>query len=137
MIIRPTASLAKRMKIKLMPTDQKSTTRLGDWYAVDFVLNRKQFILCVSSESRLAVVMEAAPYAMFPNRLCDAVTEVIRAIGLKETFIQEERCQMDEYVLAKTQNKSILGSMNDYRVQLEALDHTDRLSYNDTLYSLS
>lgn len=132
-IIRPTASLAKRMKVKLQPMDFKSTTRLADWYALDLVLDRKQFILCVSSNSRLGVVMDAAPYAIYPQRLCDAVTEVLRAIGVNENSIQEERIQMDEIQLAKTENKSILGSMNEYRFQLEAWNHMGRMNLNNTL----
>ncbi len=132
-IIRPTASLAKRMKVKLQPTDLKSTTKLADWYALDLVLDRKQFILCVSSISRLGVVMDAAPYATFPQRLCEAVTEVLRAIGVNENSIQEERTQMDEIQLAKTENKSILGSMNEYRFQLDAWNHMGRMNLNNTL----
>ncbi|MBK8202510.1 MAG: hypothetical protein IPK68_09440 [Bdellovibrionales bacterium] len=132
-IIRPTASLAKRMKIKLQSTDLKSTTKLADWYALDLVLDRKQLILCVSSVSRLAVIMEAAPYATFPQRLCDLVTEVLRAIGVNESSIQEERIQMDEIQLAKTENKSILGSMNEYRFQLEAWNQMGRMNLSDTL----
>lgn len=132
-IIRPTASLAKRMKVKLLPTDGKSTTKLADWYALDLVLDRKQFILCVSSNSRLGVVMDAAPYATFPQRLCDSVSEVLRAIGVNETSIQEERVEMDKIHLAKTENKSILGSMNEYRFQLEAWSQMGRMNLNDTL----
>jgi len=34
-ICRPTASLAKRMKVKLKETDLKSDTKLGDWFYND------------------------------------------------------------------------------------------------------
>ena len=132
-IIRPTASLAKRMKVKLQHSEQSSTNRLGDWYALDIALSRKQFILCISSKPRLAVVMEAAPYATLPDRLCDAVTEVLKAIGVAETSIKEERVAMEDVVLAKTLNKSILGTLNDYRFQLEAADQMDRFTLSDTL----
>jgi hypothetical protein len=98
------------MKERLQHIEAQSTTRLGDWYANDIVLSRKQFILCVSSTSRLAVVVDAAPYATFPDRLSDAVTEVLRIIGVNESKIQEERQQMREFALAKTVNRSILGS---------------------------
>lgn len=133
MIIRTTASLAKRMKIKLGSTDQKSSTKMGDWYALDCVVARKQFIMCVSSLTRLVVVLEAAPYAQFPERICDAVTEVLKAIGVNNFSIKEERNQMYEFSLAKTDNKSILGTMNDYRYQLESWHQADRMNLNDTL----
>lgn len=121
------------MKVKLQTNEQSSTTRLGDWYALDIVLSRKQFILCISSKPRLAVVLEAAPYATFPERLSDSVTEVLRAIGVNETSIQEERAAMENVVLAKTLNKSILGTLNDYRFQLEVADQMDKFTLDDTL----
>jgi hypothetical protein len=133
LILRPTASLAKRMKVKLQPSDQSSSTRLGDWYALDIVLSRKQFILCVSSKSRLAVVLEAAPYATLPERLSDGVTKVLKEIGVNEALIQEERAEMEQIILAKTLNKSILGTMNDYRFQLEWAEQADRFRLEDTL----
>ncbi|MBL7688078.1 MAG: hypothetical protein JNJ49_08575 [Bdellovibrionaceae bacterium] len=132
-IIRPTASLAKRMKEKLEITDETSTAQMGDWYANDIVLNRKQFILCASSTSRLAVILDAAPYVTFPDRLTDAVSGVLRAIGVDESKIQEERAQMNEFKLAKTANKSILGSLNEYKFQLETYAHMERLDFNDPL----
>ncbi len=132
-ILRPTASLAKRMKVKLQPNDQLSKTCLGDWYALDMVLSRKQFILCVSSKPRLAVVLEAAPYATFPERLSDAVTAVLRTIGVSDIAIQAERAAMESVVLAKTLDKSILGTLNDYRFQLEAANQMDRFSLEDSL----
>lgn len=121
------------MKVKLRPSSGESTTRMGDWYAIDLVLNRKQFILCVSSKSRLAVALDASPYANFPDRLCDAVTGVLKAIGVNETAVQEERLQMDEIVLAKTVDKSILGTMNECRFQLDYAHRLGRLDLNDTL----
>ncbi len=130
-VIRPTATLAKRMKVKLQPTQCTSDAKLGDWYAVDFVLHRKQFILCVSSASRLAVVMDSAPYAKFPNRLCDAVTEVLGAIGVSEPVIQQEQFAMSEFTLAKTESRSILGTANEYRSQLDYLNDYGRV--NSTL----
>jgi len=133
LILRPTASLAKRMKVKLQSNEQTSTTRLGDWYALDIVLCRKQFILCISFKPRLAVVMEAAPYATFSERLSGAVTEVLRVIGVNESSIQEEQTEMENIVLAKTINKSILGTLNDYRFQLEWAADAGRFDLYDTL----
>jgi hypothetical protein len=132
LIIRPTASLAKRMGQKLQPTDLHSTTVLGDWYANDIVLDRKQFIICVSSRSRLAVVIDAAPYATFPLRLAGAASEVMRVIGVGEAKIQQELIQMQELLLAKTINKSILGSLNEYKFQLEAFNQMGKMNLKNT-----
>lgn len=119
LIIRPTASLAKRMKVKLEPSFAESTTALGDWYAVDLVLNRKQFVLAVNSKSRLGLVLAAAPYVSFPERLLQRLQEVLNSYEVPKEKIEAEIHSMSEFVLAKTLDKSILGSMNDYRKNLE------------------
>ena len=87
-IIRPTASLAKRMRVKLLGNDVTSTAQLGDWYANDIVLNRKQFTLCASSTSRLAVILDAAPYATFPDRLSDAVLKIFEQEPARQELLK-------------------------------------------------
>lgn len=119
LVIRPTASLAKRMKVKIEPSFNESTTTLGDWYAVDMVLNRKQFILAVNSKSRLGLVLNAAPYADFPQRLPQMVRDVLKSYCISREKIDSELKEMHEFVLAKTLDKSILGTLNDYRKNLE------------------
>ena len=132
-IIRPTASLAKRMKIKLQACELKSDTALGDWFALDFVLSRKQFIMCVSQKSRLAVVVNAAPYSTFTDRIQNAICDFLKVIGVTDSNIDSERLKMTPVVIAKTDDKSILGTMNDYRFQLEYNDNVGRLDLNDPL----
>lgn len=117
-IIRPTASLAARMKIKRSPSELKSSTCLGDWYAMDITMGRRQLILCVSENTRLAVVMKAAPYADFPIRFPLALIEVLKAIGVSDKCIQEELEKMKYCVMGKAINRSITGTLNEYRFQL-------------------
>jgi hypothetical protein len=121
------------MKVKIQANGDHSTTCLGDWYAMDIILDRKQFVICVSSRSRLAVVLVAAPYASIPNRICDAVAELLTAIGISESSVQLERDKMNQVVLAKTMSKSILGTLNEYRHQLEALMQSDRVGKDEAL----
>jgi hypothetical protein len=128
-IIRPTASLAKRMKVKLTPSEGTSSTRLGDWYAMDIVIGRQQYILCTSEKSRLAVVTPAAPYTTFPARLPIALGNVLRSIGISEEDIGRELGEMRSVTLAKTTSRSILGSMNDFRNMLEASYGSGHLNY--------
>lgn len=136
MIIRPTASLAKRLKLKLSPTGEKSTTVLGDWYSNEVVLDRRQFILSVSSTSRLAVLLAAAPYSTFAKRLPEAIAEVALAVGVQNANVDSELLEMSEVILAKADNRSITGSMNDYKRHLQRLNQTDRTEL-DSLISIS
>lgn len=133
-IIRPTASLAKRMRVKLESAPApSSTTRLGDWYALDVVLHRRQFILAVNSESRTAVVIPAAPYASFPARLPGAIAEVLGEMGVKPESIQNELEEMIEVALAKTDNRSVVGTLKDYRKHLEFMADAGRLNMHSPI----
>ena len=128
-VIRPTASLAKRMKVKLSSSEGVSSTRLGDWYALDIVLNHKQYILCVCETGRLSVVIPAAPYNNFATRLPDALESLLKKVGVSKANIREEINEMRSIEIAKTSSRSLLGSMNDYRFMLEAHLDTGRLNF--------
>lgn len=133
-IIRPTASLARRMRVKTpSAASATSTTRLGDWYAVDLVLARRQFILAVNSGSRIAAVVPAAPYASFPERLPAAVREILSAMQVSPENIRAEIAEMSEFTLAKTDNRSIVGTMNDYRKHLELMVGIGRLNIHSPI----
>ena len=119
-IIRPPTALAKKMKIRLVETISRSSTLLGDWHCLGLVIGRQQYILCVSEHGRLPVVLHAAPYASFPKRLGDALSEVLQKIGVPRAKTVDEVSKMKDIVLAKTNSSSILGSMNDFRYQVQA-----------------
>lgn len=121
------------MRVDLEPSSARSTTRLGDWYAADLVLSRRQFILAVNSASRLAVVLAAAPYASFQYRLPDAVAAALDAMGVKKDAIEGEIQEMRDVVLSKTANRSIIGTLNDYRKNMEFMASIDRLKIDDLL----
>jgi hypothetical protein len=116
--IRPTQSLAKRMNLKLGDLPTKSGTVLGDWYAQDIVFEKKQFIFCMSEHGRLPLVMTAAPYAKFQHRLADQVLHLLLAIGVGESKAQQEWRKMLEFQLGKTDNRSVLGTMKQFLLDL-------------------
>ena len=133
LIIRPTASLAKRMKTPTPINTSSSTTRLGDWYGLDVVLNRKQFVLFMSSLSRLAVVMSAAPYASIIDRLPEGVSELLGKIGIPSSLVRDECLEMSQIQSAKTMDRSILGTMNENRFQLEHMASSGQVDLDQPL----
>jgi len=135
-IIRPTGDLAKRMKIKLTNANERSSTLLGDWYALDFVLDRQQYILNVSENGRLPLVLKAAPYANFPERIPPALADLLYGIGVPREKAQQEISKMEDAILAKTVNRSVLGSMNECRFSLQAHAQMGRLQRDPLRMSL-
>lgn len=124
--IRPTSNLAKRMHIKLGLENSKPTTRLGDWHAMELSIFRQQMILCVSENGRLPVLMPAAPYSEFQNRLPLRLAEVLMDIGIHRELINDELKRMTEYQIAKTNNRSVVGTMKDYRDHIIYKQEYDR-----------
>lgn len=118
-LIRPTASLAKRMKIKLQSNEAPSNTILGDWSAIDLHINRQQIILSVCEKARLGIICKAAPYTSWPERFLKSLSDFLQAIGIDKEKIQNEIALMANPQFAKNYNRSVLGSINDYRGHLE------------------
>jgi len=75
---------------RIAATDHRSDTRLGDWYAKDVSLGRRCLVLCVHEHSRLAVLLDAAPYASIPERLPAAVGTLLEGIVPSREAIKRE-----------------------------------------------
>lgn len=132
LIVRPVGALAKRMNVKLRENSSESTGILGDWFAQGMVLDRQQLILCVSKNGRLPVLMHAAPYASFPERFAEELKSVLLNLRISPEKVDAELSQMTPVILAKTNDRSILGSMKEFKNILTApgssrSDHFDPL----------
>jgi hypothetical protein len=91
-----------------------STTALGDWYAQPLGIGRQRFILLISEHSRLPVLMPALDAKNLPRNLPEALWIVLLAIGVPQSAVEHEIEQMDDVVIAKTNSRSHLGTLNDF-----------------------
>lgn len=133
LIVRPTQNLAKRMKTKLPVNTSTSSGKLGDWYCTDIQLSKRQFILAVSGTTRLAILMEAAPYAAFPSRLPLCISQVLKTFEVPQQFIDQELSTSGEIALGKTDSRSILGSVNDYCGHLKYMADSGQLDLSNLI----
>jgi hypothetical protein len=117
-VFRPTSSLAAKMGLKIAATPLRSETRLGDWYAKDIRFGARHLVLCVNELSRLAVVMDGAPYASIPERFPAAVRQLLEGIVPSTNEIDLELAAMQTISIAKTSSRSVLGSVNEYELML-------------------
>ena len=107
------------MGVKLISSDESSSTLLGDWYANDLVIDRKQYIFCVSQNGRLFVLLKAAPYKDFHTRISEALSPLLQSLGIERDKVSHETSQMSPITLAKTADRSIVSTMNEYKYELE------------------
>ena len=118
-IWRPTVRLAAKLRLQLAETALRSDTRLGDWYAADLTLGRCRLVLCVSTLSRLGVVLPAAPYATLPERLGPAVGRLLLHLGADARAVEREVGAMGTIAVAKTCSRSVLGTIKEFSWMLQ------------------
>jgi hypothetical protein len=120
-VLRCTQKLLARLKRPAVVPQGVSSTRLGDWYGNELRLGRQQLLLFVSGRTRLAVIVPARDARRLSTVLADAVSDRLAAIGVSAGHIDQERRQMSEVVFARTDNRSVLGTMNDYAFMAKAI----------------
>ena len=97
----------------------QSTTRMGSWYATPLFW-RPQVSLFVNEPTRLPVLVHLAPSGSVVRRFVDVLAAVLDELGLPHALIAEEVDEMADYRIAKTANRSVLGSMNDFTFLADA-----------------
>lgn len=111
--LRCTTKLLKRLTAEKSPIEyQPSTTALGDWYCNLIQLSRNQAILCVSEKSYLMVLMPAAPFRQFGQRLSEWLHALLLDLAVPSHQITAEIDAMQTQCRDKTQSRVVLGVMN-------------------------
>jgi hypothetical protein len=113
--LRCTLSLLKRLR---KPIDDdaadSSTTALGDWFGRPLNVGRHRLLLCTSAPSLLPVIILAKDLGGFPVRLAHALSELLRALRVPTDQVERELRSMNDYRFAKTNDRTVLGSMTDF-----------------------
>lgn len=95
-------------------TDQdSSTTLLGPWYAT-VLFWRPQVALFVNEATLLPVLLPFAPAGSVLERSSEAIGTVLRAHGVRASFIEAEVAEMREVRVSKTDSRSVVGIMNEF-----------------------
>jgi hypothetical protein len=113
-VLRCTQKLLSRLKRPQAPADVASTTRLGDWYGNILQIGRRQHLLFISERSRLPVVIPIREAKHLEAVLPDAVLNVLAVVGIGAEDIADERSRMSEISFGRTNNRSLLGTLNDF-----------------------
>ena len=114
--VRCTRKLLRR--VESIENPAAPTTVLGDWYANILYSRPHQLVLCVSERSLLPVVLHAREAHTLAPRLTLAVGEVLRRLGVPAALIEREQDEMRAFAYSRTQNRRVLGQLNDLMFQL-------------------
>ena len=113
-VLRCTAKLLKSLKVTPEADPPAPKNRLGDWSANVVRYGRKPFVIAVAENSRLALLLPAAPYATLQERFLEDLPYLLRYLHIPEAMIEAEIAAMAPLHVAKTNSRSVLASINQY-----------------------
>ena len=131
--LRCTQRLLRRLRVPGEVADRPPTTGLGDWYANLLRIGSRQLILATSERSLLTVYVTAKEPAQLPERLRLAVADLLEQLGMPAHLIAVEIAAMADVSIGRTQDRRVLGTMNDlafqarWRLQDDPMADLDRL----------
>lgn len=96
------------------PATEPSTTVLGDWYACPLSIGHQRLILLISEHSRLPVLMHARDVKHLAVNFPDHLALVLFCLGIDAAAVNREVAATREAVIAKTESRSLLGTLNDF-----------------------
>ncbi|MBC8549865.1 MAG: hypothetical protein H8D23_09450 [Candidatus Brocadiales bacterium] len=111
-----TANLAKRITVKPVSNVKRSQEPHLDWHANMFKLGRSQMIIVTNSVCLVSFVFGGAGMndpSTFSKQVINHLVDYIRNWNLEEYADMFNKINPEEIVIAKTDDRSVLGSMND------------------------
>lgn len=136
LVVRGTKKLRDRIKTSGVATDVASTTVLGDWFATALFW-RPQVALLVNQRTFVPVFVPLAPAATLLDRVPAAIAAVLQRLGAAESFIGAELDAMRETRIAPTNDRSVVGVMNEFAFHGELRWHDGIGSLEDLAVDLA
>ena len=97
---------------------EPATTTLGDWYASPLNIGHQRLVLLISEHSRLPVLMAGRDLKRLARNFPDALAAVLWGLGIDAVAIQREVEASREALIATTNSRSHLGTLNDFSLML-------------------
>lgn len=112
LVVRGTKKLRDRVKAPVTG-ESTSTGLLGDWFATALFW-RPQVALVVNARTYLPLFMPLAPAPKLLDRLPDEIARVLDLHGIDQMVIDAELAHMADVALAPTNDRSVVGVMNEF-----------------------
>ena len=119
LVVHGTKKFLDRVGRPTVEPETTSTTALGSWFATALFW-QPQIALFVNVRTLIPVFMPLAPAKSVVKRFGEHLDEVLTAHEVERSFIDHELTEMATSTLAKTNSRSVLGSMNDFIFMAEA-----------------
>lgn len=104
-----------------LPAPSEPSTRLGNWYVHLVQFGRLQVVLATSERSLLTVILPARGLReAIEENLRTSVGQLLWALGMSPNVVKRELEAMKPATFAAATNRRVIGSMNEFAVQLGA-----------------
>lgn len=113
LVVRGTKKLRDRVKGSAAVDDDVSSGVLGDWFATALFW-KPQVALVVNARTFLPVFVPLAPAGNLLDRLPDEIARILGLHGVDPAIIEAEREAMAEVRIAPTNDRSVVGVMNEF-----------------------
>ena len=113
LVVRGTKKLRDRVKGPAAAEGDQSTGALGDWFATALFW-KPQVVLAVNARTFLPVFFPLAPATTLLERLSDEIAKVLALHGVDKATIEAERAAMSDVRIAPTNDRSVVGVMNEF-----------------------
>jgi hypothetical protein len=118
----------------IVQTDIESDTIFGDWYA-DYIYDPSfHTVLFTSERTLLPIVIPSHTKQTIIERFIEQLRMFLQVKGIDKELIEEEIGKMKEYKITKTINRRVLGTMNEFKIEITQHSFTKHL---ETLLLLS
>lgn len=111
--IHGTRKLLDRVKRPVVDPIAEPSTMLGNWYA-NVLFWKPQIAVLANERTPLPVFMPLAPASVLAVRFPEQLGMVLDVMGVPADFVAQEVLAMEQVSFAKTANRSVVGSMNDF-----------------------
>jgi hypothetical protein len=126
--LRATAKVLRSFP-NFAPVDGESDTALGDWYVNRMSVDHQPLLLLVSARTLLPIVIPARNVRELPGVLPDLVRARLERLGVAHPLIDAEVSAMDQVVVTKTKDRSVVGIMVDFGLAIP--HHVTRGTWNE------
>lgn len=117
-VMRCTAKLLRRLKVKPAEASSTSTSSLGDWYATLLHTRHGQFVVAMAQRTLLPIIVTGRDIQSFPARVAKTLSEVLTAYGVAASVVERECAALANVQYARTKNRSDVGVLTDYQRSL-------------------
>lgn len=96
------------------------TTRLGDWYANVVMVGHRPFVLAISENTYLPVVVPLRESTTLLRRVGDQVGEVLVRLPVPQESFETELEEMRENSIGRTVSRRTVGVLVDFAMLVQA-----------------